>query len=66
MPSGPITRARSKKLQQAFIGLIQRLITTGLVHSLAPSPHIAGPNPFEGSIWTLFQVHIDQPINQAQ
>ena len=36
IPSGPITRARSKKIKEAFIGLIQEIWTDSIIPKCVP------------------------------
>ena len=51
MPQGPITRSRSKKLQEALIGYMQEWTNQG-----RPIAHIRS-NPYEDiTKWTLFNV----------
>ena len=51
MPQGPITRSRSKKLQEALIGYMQELANQG-----SPIAHVKS-NPYEDiTKWALFNV----------
>ena len=61
MPQGPITRSRSKKLQEALIGFVQELATNKKSHDKVDTNEKTN----EG-VWALFnvlQVQVHEGIN---